>query len=142
VDFRRKDIFRRRVGYGVHFFGLLIVKNYGQLGLRYLYTRLALGTIRVRHRNNLFAYIENEYNRSKDAMIITMKTRRRLRGQVKIILNIGSTGILSKRGQRTNFVRYRSDVVLTGIITVINEVEPANVMWAQMFRIVRLLSEQ
>ena len=85
----------------VHFFGLLIVKNYGQLGLRYLYTRLALGTIHVRHRNNLFAYIENEYNRSKDAMMITMKkTGRRLRGQVKIILNIGLTGIFNLAGAR------------------------------------------
>jgi len=66
----------------VPFFGLLTIKNYGQLksaGLRYLlYARLALGMIRVRHRNNLFSYIEDEYNRSEDAMrIIMKKTRRR-----------------------------------------------------------------
>jgi len=53
MDFRGKDIFRRHVTHGVPFFGLLIVKNYGQLksvDLRYLYPRLALGTTHVRHR--------------------------------------------------------------------------------------------
>jgi hypothetical protein len=73
------------------------------------YPRLDLRTILVRHRNNLFSIIDDEYNRSEDAMRITMKkTRRRLRGQVKTVLNIGwikvTPGTRSlMRSHRTNF---------------------------------------